>query len=194
MATAVKGRRDLILAAAVIAAIVILGVLVLTSFSDDDNGDAGSQGGSPATATSSSSSTETTTGSPGTTAARAIGQNACAFLSLEDIQRATGAQPVELSQMVGPSGNPGCEWVVGPERAALQLEFVGVGPGPRPTLPSAGEDVTGPWEAGKWVPAKRSIYVDRTTGPFYLRVSDPDVGHAKEVAMKVALEVVRRNN
>lgn len=124
---------------------------------------------------------------------RASGPGTCAFLSVDDVSRATGATPVELRQSVSPTGGPGCEWAVGAGGAPLQVEVVGGG-GAAVAVPGDAVAVEGPWVSATWAPSSRTLTVDEGGGQVFLvRPSDEDAEGARRVAVDVALLVAARN-
>jgi hypothetical protein len=118
------------------------------------------------------------------------GPGLCAFVSIEDVIKATATPRVELRQMMGPNGNPGCEWEPGDDRRALQLEFQ-LGPAPAGLPP--GEDVPGPWQAARWDASSRTLHVDANGQVLFVRASEDDPGRAKDVSIAVATLVAQRN-
>ncbi len=123
---------------------------------------------------------------------RPTGGGTCAFLTTEDVATASGATPVALRQSQGPNGAPGCEWVLGTERAPLQLEFADAVPGTTSALPS-GQEVSGPWDSARWVAGTRTLYVRRSSLSMIVRASDADPARARIVATNLAVLAVGRS-
>ena len=202
--TVTRARRvQLLVGLAVI--VVVVGLVIWAA---DDGGNDG-RSTAAATTTGAPPSATSTTGpdagagtpetgvpapTPGATApgGRPAGEGTCAFLSTDDVARVADVTKVELRQTLGPGGGPGCEWVLGEERAALQLEFLDAVPGGAPPIPE-GEAVSGPWEDGRWVVGTRSVYVKGSDLSILVRSSDTDPARAKTVATKLAALALERS-
>ncbi len=175
-------RRNVVVGAVLLLAVVVVGLVVASSGGDGD---------APSAATGTTAAPAPTASTTPSGAVRATGAGSCAFLSTDDVRRATGGATVELLQMLGPNGNPGCEWALGDERRLLQLEFQ-TGRAPA-TLPAQGEDVPGPWRAGKWLATSRTLYVDAGGQILFVRAADNDPARAKDVSTAVAAMAADRN-
>jgi hypothetical protein len=182
MSPAVASRRNLIVVAVLLAAVALVVAIVVISGRDEGDDRRAVPGAGDGGSTAPTSRPDV---------ARATGPGSCAFLSTDDVKQATGAPQVELRQTLGPNGNPGCEWALGDDRRVLQLEFQ-IGRTPA-TLPAQGEDVTGPWRAGKWLTSSRTLFVDANGQVLFVRAADNDAGRAKDSAVAVAALAARRN-